>query len=119
MARLDDVTARFNASADVIRSVGASLAGPIDLAVEMVIESLRAGGTVYVFGNGGSAADAQHIAGELVGRFLLDLPHLADRGAVTRRDGVFDIKIVRGNDGRFHVGVRAAGRLPLEDLAVN
>ena len=30
---------------------------------------LRAGGTIYVMGNGGSAADAQHIAGEMVGRF--------------------------------------------------
>ncbi len=38
-------------------------------AAEMIIESLKQGGTVYICGNGGSAADAQHIAGELVGRF--------------------------------------------------
>ena len=72
VALSDDVTALFNTSADVIRSAGESLAGPIESAVRMVIESLRAGGTVYLFGNGGSASDAQHIAGELVGRFLLD-----------------------------------------------
>ena len=36
---------------------------------EMLIASLRAGGKVLIFGNGGSAADAQHIAGELLGRF--------------------------------------------------
>jgi D-sedoheptulose 7-phosphate isomerase len=35
-------------------------------------EALRAGGTLYVLGNGGSAADAQHMAGEMVGRFLLE-----------------------------------------------
>ncbi len=35
----------------------------------LLIESLRAGGKILVFGNGGSAADAQHIAGELLGRF--------------------------------------------------
>jgi D-sedoheptulose 7-phosphate isomerase len=45
-----------------------------------VAERLRAGGAVLVFGNGGSAADAQHFAGELVGCFLRDraaLPALA------------------------------------------
>ncbi len=37
--------------------------------VEMIVRAIEAGGTVYLCGNGGSAADAQHIAGELVGRF--------------------------------------------------
>lgn len=36
---------------------------------EIMIDCLRNGGRIYVFGNGGSAADAQHIAAELVGRF--------------------------------------------------
>jgi len=36
---------------------------------EMIVQSLQAGGTLYLCGNGGSAADAQHIAGEFVGRF--------------------------------------------------
>jgi len=40
--------------------------------------ALEAGGTVFTFGNGGSAADAQHIAAELVGRFqLLRRPYSA------------------------------------------
>ena len=38
-------------------------------AVDAVTKRLKQGGTVYICGNGGSAADAQHIAGELVGRF--------------------------------------------------
>ena len=42
----------------------------ITAAADMIIESLRQGGCVYICGNGGSAADAQHIAGELVGRVL-------------------------------------------------
>ena len=37
---------------------------------------MEAGGTVYVCGNGGSAADAQHIAAEFVGRFKLERPAL-------------------------------------------
>jgi len=36
---------------------------------EMISSSIKEGGCVYVCGNGGSAADAQHIAGELIGRF--------------------------------------------------
>ncbi len=38
-------------------------------AAKMLINALSKGGRVYLCGNGGSAADAQHIAGELVGRF--------------------------------------------------
>lgn len=39
---------------------------------EAIVQSLRAGGTLYLCGNGGSAADAQHIAGEFVGRFRVE-----------------------------------------------
>jgi D-sedoheptulose 7-phosphate isomerase len=47
---------------------------------EMITEVLQHGGTIYLCGNGGSAADAQHIAGEFVGRFCRErraLPALA------------------------------------------
>ncbi len=48
-------------------------AGPVvDAVADALIACLRAGRRVYVFGNGGSAADAQHIAGELLGRFKVD-----------------------------------------------
>jgi len=47
-------------------------AGEIERMARLIVESLRAGGTVYVMGNGGSAADAQHMAGEFVGRFLME-----------------------------------------------
>jgi D-sedoheptulose 7-phosphate isomerase len=43
---------------------------------EACIASLRAGGKILLAGNGGSAADAQHIAGELVSRFAFDRPGL-------------------------------------------
>ncbi len=42
----------------------------IDLACLMVI-TLRQGGKILIFGNGGSAADAQHMAAEFVNRFLI------------------------------------------------
>ncbi len=48
------------------------LVEPIAAAADMLADALQGGRRVYVFGNGGSASDAQHIAGELVGRFLLE-----------------------------------------------
>ncbi|MBN1974282.1 MAG: SIS domain-containing protein [Sedimentisphaerales bacterium] len=44
---------------------------------EIIIESLEHNGTIYICGNGGSAADAQHIASELVGRFQRERKGLA------------------------------------------
>jgi D-sedoheptulose 7-phosphate isomerase len=44
----------------------------IERMAQAIVETIRGGGRVYVFGNGGSAADAQHIAGELLGRFKLN-----------------------------------------------
>src|SRR5256714_11431875 len=61
----------------------------VQRAAEMIVSAFRAGGKLLVFGNGGSAADAQHIAGELVNRFLRQrkaLPAIAlttDGGALT------------------------------------
>lgn len=42
----------------------------------MIINALKAGKKVLIFGNGGSAADAQHLAAEFVNRFLFDRPAL-------------------------------------------
>ncbi|MBN1942995.1 MAG: SIS domain-containing protein [Phycisphaerae bacterium] len=67
---------RFAEHAEVLRATREHLAGRIDAAAAMIVESYRAGGGVFLFGNGGSAADAQHVAGELVGRFLLNRPAL-------------------------------------------
>ena len=44
---------------------------------ELLVTALRAGGKLVLFGNGGSAADAQHVAAELINRFLLDRDALA------------------------------------------
>ena len=44
----------------------------IDQAIDICVDSLRKGGKIWFAGNGGSAADAQHLAAELSGRFYLD-----------------------------------------------
>ena len=48
----------------------------IEKAADMIITSLRNGGKIHFCGNGGSAADAQHLAAELSGRFYYDRPPL-------------------------------------------
>ena len=55
--------------ADVIRRFVATRQAVFDAALESIAESLRAGGKILVFGNGGSAAEAQHFAAELVNGF--------------------------------------------------
>ncbi|MCD4825008.1 MAG: SIS domain-containing protein [Phycisphaerae bacterium] len=70
----DLIQKRFAENIVAVTATADHLAGPIVAAAEMIIESYRNGGGVFTFGNGGSAADAQHIAGELVGRFLLERP---------------------------------------------
>ena len=54
-----------------LQAVGAlkGSASLLEQAVRLIVDTFKAGRRVYVLGNGGSAADAQHIAAELVGRF--------------------------------------------------
>jgi len=63
------VNAILQAHREMISDFEATGVETIIAASQAIIEALRNGGTVYTCGNGGSAADAQHIAGELIGRF--------------------------------------------------
>ncbi len=53
-------------------ALGPGFLGAVERAAEMALKTLRAGGGIFLAGNGGSAADAQHWAAELVGRYLKD-----------------------------------------------
>ena len=57
-------------ASDTLLAQTAEVAGAIS-------ETLRRNGTVFFFGNGGSAADSQHLAAELAGKYLLDRPGMA------------------------------------------
>lgn len=56
----------------VIGRVGRDEADTIAHCVHLLVDALRVGNKVLIMGNGGSAADAQHFAAELVGRFLIE-----------------------------------------------
>ena len=63
------ILAHFHESAELKIQSAAVLAPPIAQAIEMMFAALSNGNKILVCGNGGSAADAQHFAAELVGRF--------------------------------------------------
>lgn len=73
------VAASLRETASVVGAMAAdpTLCAAAAAAARLVARSLRQGGKLLLCGNGGSAADAQHWAGELVGRFLRDRPGLA------------------------------------------
>lgn len=64
------VRRRIEESIRAKQNISQKLMQDIALAAESIVDAYRAGGRLILFGNGGSAADAQHIACELVGRFL-------------------------------------------------
>jgi len=67
-------------SASINRAIAQNLLDTIVDTAQIILKSFQSGGKVILIGNGGSAADAQHIAAELVGRFRLEraaLPAMA------------------------------------------
>lgn len=68
---------RIEESIKVKEAISASQAGNIGKASGLITETLKNGGKILIFGNGGSAADSQHMAAELVGRFKKERKALA------------------------------------------
>jgi D-sedoheptulose 7-phosphate isomerase len=69
----------------------------IEKMATILVDCMRGGGKVVFFGNGGSAADAQHLAAELSGRFLMDRPALPALALSTNTSTITAI----GNDYGF------------------
>jgi len=112
------------ASAEVKRQVAAACLGEIVAAAEMMIQTLRAGGKVMLCGNGGSAADAQHIAAEFTNRLSADLPRpplaalalTTDTSFLTANandygfEHVFERQVqALGRDGDVLIGISTSG----------
>ena len=79
-------------------------------AAQAVIASLKADGKVLFAGNGGSAADAQHMAGEFVSRFMFDRPGLAALALTTDTSILTAIGNDYGYEKLFERQVQALGR---------
>ncbi len=105
-------------SVETIKSIGK----PIEIAAKICIDSLKNGNKILIFGNGGSAADAQHIAAELVGRYKTErkgIPAIAlttDTSAITSIANdygylhVFERQVeALANEGDVVIGISTGG----------
>ncbi len=112
MTSLDHSSWVFHALRDgaSVRSALATEAASVVACGRLVVESLRAGGKILLFGNGGSAADAQHISAELVGRFTVDRKPLAAIALTVDTSAITAIANDYGFEHVFDRQLRALGR---------
>ena len=101
---------QFFDSADLKYAAAEILARPIADAVEAVVGCITAGGKVLACGNGGSAADAQHFAAELVNRFEIERPGLAAIALTTDSSALTSIANDYAFEQVFARQVQALGR---------
>jgi len=115
----------FDEHLEVLQKFGSDLFLSLDRVVAIWAEALRNGGKLLFFGNGGSAADAQHLAAELTVRYRRDrtpiaaLALAADAAGLTAagNDLGFERVFARqiealGKPGDVAVGITTSGRSP-------
>ncbi len=116
------IESEFASHLQTIQKVIETMGEPLEEASSIVIDALKDGKKVILFGNGGSAADAQHIAAELTGRYKTErrgLPGLAlttDTSALTAigndygYDRVFDRQVESlAQSGDVLIGISTSG----------
>lgn len=124
-AAYDAAEAAFSATAALHRDWLGTNGDALMQAVAVMTAAVKSGGRILSFGNGGSATDAQHLAGELVGRFLETrralsaLALTADSAVLTAlaNDDGYDTVFVRqveahGRWGDVAVGITTSGTSP-------
>ena len=104
------ISAQFAESAKLKLDASQVLVGPLTRAGTLMAESLRKGGKILACGNGGSAADAQHFAAELVNRFEMERPPLASVALTTDTSTLTSIANDYAWVQVFSKQVRALGR---------
>jgi D-sedoheptulose 7-phosphate isomerase len=92
---------------------------PVTSAAAAIVESLRQNGRLLTFGNGGSAADAQHVAAELVGRFFRERRGLAAIALTTDSSVLTSIGNDYGFDHVFARQIEALGQSGDVALAIS
>jgi len=110
MSLIDRIRQHFEDSAELKRAAAAALAAPIAQAVDLVTAALAADRKLLICGNGGSAADSQHLAAELVGRFERERPELAAIALTTDTSILTAVANDYAYDQVFARQVRALGR---------
>lgn len=119
------LVAGFEEHGKLLEATRHAVAEPFPRLVEACVKAIAGGHKLILFGNGGSAADAQHIAAELVGRFASDrmpVPAIAltsDTAALTAiandygYDRVFERQLLGlGKAGDVAIGISTSGNSP-------
>ncbi|WP_422022696.1 D-sedoheptulose 7-phosphate isomerase [Pyruvatibacter mobilis] len=100
----------FEEHASVVAATRAELRAPFDALVDVCADSLAAGGKILFFGNGGSAADAQHLATELAVRYIGDRPAIAALALTTDTSALTAIGNDLGFEHLFARQIEAVGK---------
>jgi D-sedoheptulose 7-phosphate isomerase len=104
------VAAQFAESANLKLSASQPLSAPIVRAGVLLAEALRKGGKVLACGNGGSAADSQHFAAELINRFEMERAPLAALALTTDTSNLTSIANDYAYEQVFAKQLKALGR---------
>ncbi len=106
--RLDEILLQQKENIEKVRESG--YAKQVSSAIQVQLEALKQGNKILIAGNGGSAADAQHFAGELVGRFLKERKGLGAVALSTDTSILTSIGNDYGYEEIFARQVEALGR---------
>ena len=106
----DEIRRIFKASIQVKQQFLLDQLPALIAATETVVVTLRRGGKILLFGNGGSAADAQHIAAEFVNRYVRDRPPLPALALTTDTSALTAIANDFGPEDIFAKQVQALGK---------
>jgi D-sedoheptulose 7-phosphate isomerase len=104
------ISENFSESAHLKLQAMDALAGPIAQAAERMVQCLKSDGKILACGNGGSAADSQHFAAEMLNRFEMERPGLAAMALTTDTSTLTSIANDYDYDQIFSKQVRALGR---------
>jgi D-sedoheptulose 7-phosphate isomerase len=110
MSQTHRISAHFDDHIDVARRTHTQLASEIERAIETCVNTINQDGKILACGNGGSAADAQHLVAELVGRFERDRVPLAGIALTTDTSILTAVGNDYGFDQVFSRQVTALGQ---------
>jgi D-sedoheptulose 7-phosphate isomerase len=106
----ETVARSLKEGAELRLKMAETMAASITAAAESIAEAFKAGRKLLLFGNGGSAADAQHIAAEFMNRFLIERPPLPAIALTTDTSVLTSIANDYSFDDVFSKQVKALGR---------
>ena len=106
----EEIAQAFRESADLKLRFIRQNADLMIQAVRMIVQAFKSGNKLLLFGNGGSAADAQHLAAEFVNRFLIERPPLPAISLTTDTSVLTSISNDYGYADSFSKQVKALGK---------